>query len=147
MKKKYSSILTFFSVLSAFLFVGIANLTAQVSFVDPATAKIKLKTEVENLSKKINLEYPEAVRERDFYDIARMYYLGNVLVDIDRGKDIYFAIKSNLSEPLNLPVTKSINVVYPTSSPVDFKMIYEPSQIDDDAKYVLFKTAMKILAN
>ena len=147
MKKKYSSILTFFSVLSAFLFVGIANLTAQVSFVDPATAKIKLKTEVENLSKKINLEYPEAVRERDFYDIARMYYLGNVLVDIDRGNDIYFAIKSNLSEPLNLPVTKSINVVYPTSSPVDFKMIYEPSQIDDDAKYVLFKTAMKILAN
>ena len=147
MKKKYSSILTFFSVLSAFLFVGIANLTAQVSFVDPATAKIKLKTEVENLSKKINLEYPEAVRERDFYDIARMYYLGNVLVDIDRGKDIYFAIKSNLSEPLNLPVTKSINVVYPTSSPVDFKMIYEPSQLDDDAKYILFKTAMKILAN
>ena len=147
MKKKYSSILTFFSVLSAFLFVGIANLTAQASFVSPATAKIRLKTEVENLSKKINLEYPEAVRERDFYDIARMYYLGNVLVDIDRGKDIYFAIKSNLSEPLNLPVTKSINVVYPTSSPVDFKMIYEPSQLDDDAKYILFKTAMKILAN
>ena len=147
MKKKYSSILTFFSVLSAFLFVGIANLTAQVSFVDPATAKIKLKTEVENLSKKINLEYPEAVRERDFYDIARMYYLGNVLADINKGSDIGFAIKSNLAEPFNTPVTKSINVVYPTSSPVDFKMIYEPSQIDDDAKYVLFKTAMKILAN
>ena len=147
MKKKYSSILTFFSVLSAFLFVGIANLTAQASFVSPATAKIRLKTEVENLSKKINLEYPEAVRERDFYDIARMYYLGNVLVDIDKGSDIYYAIKSNLAEPFNVPTTKSINVVYPTSSPVDFKMIYEPSQLDDDAKYILFKTAMKILAN